>query len=945
MKKCLVLFACLMTVLKPVYAVDPSLEWNTLSTEHFRIHFSDGAEDTARRIAGIAENTHARLGQWLSWQPAEPTHVVVSDESDFSNGFAGPIPYNRTTLFLTPPRGITSLEDYHDWLTLLFVHEYTHILHLDKASGAPDNVRQVLGRFFLLAFPNAIQPLWFVEGLAVHQESDHGIGTGRAQSSYFRMLMRRELETGLKPVEQVNQAIRSWPAGFTPYLYGGYFLRFLEAEYGEKVIHQWVAHYSDNLIPARLNSTARLATGKSVPELWNEFGEWLQRHFSEEETITAEFELAEGERLTEHGFQTGSIDAGPENENSFYYVRQDHLRHAALMRWESPVVTQKLAALNSGAVIDVRADDDVLIAQPEVCDNYAIYFDLFRYTYEHGLQRLTHCARYVRARWKPDSEQIAAVHVENGQSALHLVNSAGEQIEVLWQGSNDEVLGDVDWSPDGSRIAAAVWRPKLGWNIEEYTVADRRWAAITDSPVIEASPRYSNNGDTIVFSAEYGGVYNIWQYTRDTKQFAMLTNVGTGAFQPVVASESVYYLGSHDQGYDVYQLKYPREIITLDYAPSEEPMPAPATERAQQGEVEPYSAVSTLRPRWWFPHIIISDEANEVGIITGGNDAINRHSYAATLAVDVDNDYPVGGVAYRYNPLNWVSFQLGAASTNDVMNDANGNFARVRRNDTLQATAFFPFSGLARSWGVLAGVATDHESEQRTVTGLPPIRSFRDNIAGVGLIYSDSARLPRSISEAAGRTVRVAAENSDVFDSDFSGNLYVLDWREFIRLNESEHVIGLRYLRGHGTDRPRLFELGGIQSESVLGLLGGESAEPLLNRREYEFRGYKSGIPGLLGRRMQLVSGEWRFPIRLVERGLMAPAVGLSRISGRAFVENAAAWQGSGPDKTFTSAGFELHLDVNALYFSDFRLRAGFAHGFDDRFGQDEFYLSIRGGF
>ena len=179
--------------------------------------------------------------------------AVLSDSSDLANGYVIPFPFNRSVLYLSPPvtDSATSLFDYNDWWTLLIMHEYTHVVHLDKGHGFVAGLRNVFGRVPLF-FPNALNTRWVLEGLATHYETDDEAGTGRGQSSYFKMLMRAELASGFKPVSQVNLPISSWPGGHTPYLYGVYFFRFLDSEYGEGASERFVQNYSDNFIPWRI---------------------------------------------------------------------------------------------------------------------------------------------------------------------------------------------------------------------------------------------------------------------------------------------------------------------------------------------------------------------------------------------------------------------------------------------------------------------------------------------------------------------------------------------------------------------------------------------------------------------------------------------------------------------------------------------------------------------
>jgi len=81
--------------------VDPGLNWRTLETPHFSIHFAEQHRRQANLVAGVAEGVYPRITRLLSWQPRSRTHVVVLDSADFSNGFASPLPFNtRASGFL-----------------------------------------------------------------------------------------------------------------------------------------------------------------------------------------------------------------------------------------------------------------------------------------------------------------------------------------------------------------------------------------------------------------------------------------------------------------------------------------------------------------------------------------------------------------------------------------------------------------------------------------------------------------------------------------------------------------------------------------------------------------------------------------------------------------------------------------------------------------------------
>lgn len=326
-----IVFAFLLLILMPytATAIDPQQNWRTTSTENFYIHYAAGHEQFAQKAANAAERAHRLLHNKLQWQPQDKTHVVLSDEVDLANGYATPLYFNHTVIYLFPPDGAQGLEDIDSWLETLLLHEYVHVLHLDKVTGLPDFLRSIFGRQFLL-FPNLYQPLWFIEGLATWYETDMENGIGRGQSALYKMMMQAEVEAGLKPLPQINIPIKSWPMGATNYLYGVYFFLFLEEVYGLSRIDELLDRYSDNIIPFRVNTAAKSTTGKDAYELWDEFADWLQQRFSHQQNDSTENQWQAGEQLTDSGYQTGYPAMTSSGE--VYYIDNRPDRHSALYR-------------------------------------------------------------------------------------------------------------------------------------------------------------------------------------------------------------------------------------------------------------------------------------------------------------------------------------------------------------------------------------------------------------------------------------------------------------------------------------------------------------------------------------------------------------------------------------------------------------------------------------
>ncbi len=107
----------------------PNLDWRTLSTPHFFVHFNPNTEGFARRVAADAERAYAQLAAQFH-PPRGKIDIVISDDVDASNGSATPFPTNRIVVFANPPVTESALRYTNDWGQMVISHELTHIFHL-----------------------------------------------------------------------------------------------------------------------------------------------------------------------------------------------------------------------------------------------------------------------------------------------------------------------------------------------------------------------------------------------------------------------------------------------------------------------------------------------------------------------------------------------------------------------------------------------------------------------------------------------------------------------------------------------------------------------------------------------------------------------------------------------------------------------------------------------
>ena len=243
-----------------------------------------------------------------------------------------------------------------------------------------------------------------------------------------------------------------------------------------------------------------------------------------------------------------------------------------------------------------------------------------------------------------------------------------------------------------------------------------------------------------------------------------------------------------------------------------------------------------------------------------------------------------------------------------------------------------------------AGIVSESESDKKILPGFGAAQTNNDRLAGLAISFNSARHYARSISPSYGRQMRVVAEDNEILDSDYSGQVYTLDWRELIDL-PGQHVVSTRAVLGWGTDTPRPFRLGGTLETSVPPspqVAATAFTQNIFGHRRYPLYGYKDGRADLRGRRMALVEAEWRFPIALVERGFMTPPIGLHQIHGKLIYNWGESWnQGSEVPALRRGAGIEFSAELVLGYWLPVNLNIGFAKGFDSG-GEEQAYIEGR---
>ena len=598
----------------------PELQWETLRTAHFELHFPRAMQAWAIDAAGRLEAVRGPVTQLVGNVPSHRVTVVVDDPYNVSNGAALPVLHQPTiVLWPTPPDPADDLGDAPDWAALLAAHEFTHIAQLTWPS------RNSTERTLWHVLPIDLGPIarraprWVMEAYAVHIEGL--LEGGRPHSASRAAVLRQFAIEGRLPSYAELDGTGRFLGDDMQYLVGSAFVEWLVARHGEASLPDLWRRMTARVI--RDFNTAFVGVYGDLPAA-------LYGRFTAELTGKA---LRAAELITSAG-----IDSGQTFQHLAWYtgapaVSTDGARIAVPVRspglptrivvWSTapePVDTAAIAArrwLLSRDPEDVPAvhvfpptreplatlepthgagydtprflsdSTHLLVSHAEPRPDGAIRPELFEWDTRSGrVRRITHGAAVRDADPAPDGRTALAARCLDGVCDLVRIRLSDGHVEVLLRGSPKLDYSHPRFSPDGRSAVLAV-HDTAGWHAEELQLdetgvtAGRRIGP--DDGANRYGPVYVAGGSAVVAVSDLGGVEHLELIDLASGAARMLA-LTTGAVMAPDGSpkdSSVYFLTMSARGRDLHRVALraardtPPPTLPPELAPAVVPAPQP----------------------------------------------------------------------------------------------------------------------------------------------------------------------------------------------------------------------------------------------------------------------------------------------------------------------------------------------------------------------------------
>ncbi len=767
---------------------DPRFVWETLDTPHFEIHYHQGELQLALRVARLAEEAHARLSPILDHEPAERCQLVVQDDTDFANGNATPLFYNLIHAFAPPPDPRGTLSDFDDPVWELVSHEYTHILHLDTVRGVAYLTNQIFGKLWI---PNGVQPTWLIEGMAVLSESRVTAG-GRVRSALEDMSARAMSLGGVFPdIDELSNPTLKYPRGNIPYTIGGRLLDFVEDHYGAGAIHDLSYDYAGRLVPLAMNLNATHALGKSWIDLYAEYRrDEDERALEIQAAVQASASAARGldpAGETARPASAGRLPsllfeqwAGPIAELRALKLapccalghEPAGQRYPTISAWwrTMAIATSPSRPMGQSSIRAPRSSRSSRPSRIYIVDDPA----------SGARGRVTRGLRASEPDIAPDGALVFIQRLPAGRTAVSILEPGAREPRVLFEDPEHAVLASPRRSPSGN--AVVFLHHRASWNLSLIGRDGSGFEMLTDSRALDRDPVFSPDGRYIFYSSDRTGIYNVYALRLADKRLFRVTNVVFGAFEPALSPDmSQLALVTYSyRGYDLARMPFDEsKLVPVEAPPLSEfnrppPTPAPPDELYPS---RPYNPIPTLLPKWWLPYAASDAGGSTLGLITSGQDAVDRHDYAATLWWSLGGHMPGWDIRYT-NHTNYPDISF--TTTRDLVVPP-GFTDNLERDVQAGVFAAFPFDEYERSWAFGLGYDLIHLAYDAGPDAHPP-DGFVSRLT-FQLAYSDAFEFAHSVSPEQGQNFVVNFYLADpAIGSDFAYRQLVGAYTRYLAL-------------------------------------------------------------------------------------------------------------------------------------------------------------------
>ena len=882
---------------------DPaSINWKQINTEHFQIIYPEDFENEAQYFANTLNYVYKFDIKTLDHRPPKIS-VILHNQTVTSNAMVVWAP-KRIEMFTCPPQDSYA----ENWLQQLAVHEYRHVVQIDKLNqGMTKVLTYVFGEQATGAIMGLFIPLWLVEGDAVCTETALS-NSGRGRLPSFEMKLRTK--TLSEKIETYDKAVLGSYKDYIPDRYHlGYFLAAkARQDYGSEIWKNAFDNVGKNpfqITPFSnsIKATSSLNKIQLYEKTLNELDSlWLDQN---EKVGITNYEVLLKEKSKFYTNYTNPVFINDSTiiaqrsglDDITRFIKIDKIGKEEIFYTPGFIFPETLSGTEN-LLVWVEKQYDLRWQNR----NYAIIKTLDLKTKK--TKKLTSHTRYFAPAISPDSKKIAAVRIttDNNYFLDILETNSGEIINSISTPENYFFI-TPNWSDDNKTLIVVLLSEK-GKCLASINSQINEIKFLTDFSFTEISKPIMF-GKFVYFVGTYSGIDDIYVLNTKTNHISQLTSARFGVADPCLSKDmsEIIYSNYTENGYEIVKTNLYNENLK-------------SLERVKDISIKLYESIAKQEDRI-IEKSDIPEKKFESKKYRKWKHLFNFHSWAP-LFIDVNNNEIDPGFSIMSQD------KLGTSITT-LGYDYNLNERSGKYYVNYTYKGFYPVFDITLDHGKRKGEYIDD------------MDNFHDfSLSETNLEFETSLPLNlttnkyiRSITPKIGTTFKNIAHNNSTPDNFIDGTIQTLEYNlSMYNILKQSHrdiypkwgqSIGLNYRNTPFGDN----DLGSIKAiETVLffpGLFRHQgikiySGIQKKKNEDYMFSdivNYPRGFSGLSSDELFSISFNYKFPIICPDLSLSS-LVYLKRIKLNLFYDYTDG-KSDGEKSIYRSTGVETTFDCHFL--------------------------------
>lgn len=503
-----------------------NVKWRTIKTEHFQLIYPATTETLAQKYASTLDQLYPYTSHSLNHKPSK-VDVILYNQSVLSNAYVVWAP-KRMELVSTPPQR----QYAHDWLEQLALHEYRHVVQVDKLNqGFTKGLSYLTGQMGVGAMM-AFIPLWYLEGDAVVTETAlTKSGRGRDPNFIQEVMAAEMLQT--KRFKYDEFYLGSYKHYVPNHYYFGYqMVAWSRQEYGsetwDKVLNN-VGRRPFTLAPFYFR--LKKETGLSKLGVYTKTFDYLNKNWKQENNLRLKTQT--NAESVETDFKSNFV--------SYRFPFEDTNGSILALRTSIDDVN-KIVRINNGKEKTLVHLGSFQGSKVSYSQKYIaweeIQYDLrwerknnsvIRiYDREsHKSEVLEHKARHFAPDISPNSQTICLINNDElYNSYIEIYNILSKELVKKYNKAYSTQLSYPTWL-DNEKIAVVVLSVK-GKSIELLNTTTGEWQELL-KPGFENISYLEGSKNNLFFSYTLDGRVNIYHLNIESKAVNRVTSMAVGA--------------------------------------------------------------------------------------------------------------------------------------------------------------------------------------------------------------------------------------------------------------------------------------------------------------------------------------------------------------------------------------------------------------------------------